>query len=435
MAARTIGNGSLERGDEVRELRTRILVVDDSDATRHHVLSLLSALSGVETLDAASGIDALRMIRAGGVSLVLCDYAMPDVSGLQVLHAIRQVHSALELPVLMLTSTDDPEVKLKAFRAGANDYIAKQSAPEEFLARVGTQITLLRSQQRLAAERLRKAEWEKFAAVGQLAEGLAHELNTPAQYIASNLAFMSDGVQALARVIEHMRQLLQGPELKRLEAVLAEVDHHYLVSELPHALAESRGGIDHVASIVAVMREFSRPSSQTRELYDLNEIVRSAATVTRGQWTALVELELQLADGLPAVECVGPVIKQLVLKAIMDALTAIASEVVPIARARLRLCTSEVDGPAGHATRRWVQLAITRSGPPLDPAQLERVMHPVLGLHAPEDQALSHARSVIEDEHEGRFEVSSAFDAGTQLIMQLPLVVTGASGRSVDGTR
>jgi len=427
MPAAATGEIKRERAEEVREPRTRILVIDDSDATRRHVLGLLSELSGVETLDAASGLDALRVIGAGGISLVLCDYAMPDVSGLQVLHAIRQVHSALELPVLMLTSTDDAEVKVKAFRAGANDYIAKQSAPEEFLARVGTQIELLRAQQRLATERLRKAEWEKFAAVGQLAEGLAHELNTPAQYIASNLAFMSDGVQALERVIEQMRKLLHGPQLAHLEALLTEVDHHYLASELPHALAESRGGVDHVASIVAVMREFARPSAHKRAYYDVNDIVRSAVAVTRGQWTSLAELELQLTEELPPVECIGPLIKQLVLQAIMDALASIAAEVAPIARARLVLRTTLVSDRSG-GTDGWVSLEVMRSGPPLDPALVERVMNPVLGRESPDEQGLAHARSVIEDEHRGRFSIESALDAGTRLVMQLPLTPHAANG-------
>ena len=131
-------------------------------------------------------------------------------------------------------------------------YISKQIAPR--IPRWFAPRSRFCACSTLATDRLRKAELENTLRSG-LAEGLAHELNTPAQYIASNLAFMSDGLQALARAIEQMRQLLQGPELAHLEALLTEVDHPYLQIELPHALAESRGGVDHVASIVAVMRD------------------------------------------------------------------------------------------------------------------------------------------------------------------------------------
>ena len=72
-----------------------------------------------------------------------------------------------------------------------------------------------------------------------------------------------------------------------------------------------------------------------------------------------------------------------------------------------------------------MSLEIARSGPPLDPALVERVMHPVLGGDSPDEQGLAHARSVIEDEHGGRFSIESALDTGTRMVMQLPVAAPG----------
>jgi len=187
--------------------RVRILVVDDSALSREYILGVLAELPQAEVVAAENGTQALRAIAEGSISLVICDYEMPDMSGLQVVRCVRQAHSSLELPLLMLTGHEEPEFKVKAFRAGANDYIFKHAAPEELLARVGTQIELLLAHRRLNAARLRRSEHQKFEAIGHLAEGLAHELNTPAQYIQDNLAFLLESFQALGAVVDELRRL------------------------------------------------------------------------------------------------------------------------------------------------------------------------------------------------------------------------------------
>jgi DNA-binding response OmpR family regulator len=397
------------------EARIRILLVDDSELSRDYVALVLEQVAGAELVLASTGGAALRTITEGGISLVICDYDMPDMSGLQVLRFVRRTRSPVELPFLMLTGTDDPEVKVKAFRLGANDYIAKHAAPEELLARVGTQIDLLQANQRLNDARLSRAEQQKFETIGYLAQGLAHELNTPAQFIGDNLQFLTESFEALLTITEELRTLTSAQDRVRVEAMLERIQYAYLQEEIPRCIGESKQGIEHIAQIVQMMREFARPGLPERRLNSLNEIIRGALAVTRGQWHQLAELQLELSDSLPNVECVGVAIKQVVLYAILNAIKAmVRASLVDSRKNRLRI-TTRVDAD-------WAVIEIEDTGRGLADALVQRVMDPVLSSidTAEPSQALVHARAVVVDQHYGRLEIGSSA-AGTTLSIRLPL--------------
>jgi DNA-binding response OmpR family regulator len=359
------------------------LVVDDSAVSRELVASVLGQLPAVELVLAQSSAEALRAINEGDISLVICDYEMPDMSGLQVLRFVRGSQGPIELPVLMLTSTEDSEVKVKAFRYGANDYIGKHAAPEELLARVGTQIALLQAHRRLNNARLRRTEHQKFEAIGHLAQGLAHELNTPAQYIQDNLSFLAESFDALGAVIAELRQLPSAAERSLVEAVLERVEYNYLATEIPRCIVESKQGMDHVARVVAVMREFARPGLPERNEYSLNEIINGALAVTHGQWHQVAKLELTLSDALPNVRCIGVAIKQVVLYALLNAVKAMAQPVIgDSAKGVLRVAT-RFDAP------NWALIEVEDNGRGMADATIQRVLDPVLSSMSTSTRAAS----------------------------------------------
>lgn len=403
--------------------RVRVLIVDDSAMSRGYVAGVLAELPNVEVVALESGTQALRALATGEISIVVCDYEMPDMSGMQVLRFVRQMHSAVELPVLMLTSHDEPDVKVQALRAGANDYIAKQAEPEELLARVGTQIELLRAHRRLNAARLRRAEHQKFEAIGHLAEGLAHELNTPAQYIQDNLSFLAESFEALEAVVSELRLLPSVAERSLVETQLERIEYDYLVREVPRCITESRQGVEQVASVVAMMREFARPGLPERNANSLNEIIRGAIAVTRGQWHQIADLDLDLSESLPNVLCVATAIKQVVLHALLNAVKAMnrpganvnATSSAARPRGQLRV-TTRLDPPS------WALIEIEDNGGGIADTTLQRVLDPVLSSRTNEDsgQALAHAHSVIVDEHHGRLDIRSSSE-GTTLEIRLPV--------------
>jgi signal transduction histidine kinase len=389
--------------------------VDDSAATRAHVLDVLKALPDTEASAVESGTLALRAIKQGGYSIILCDYEMPDMSGLQVLRFVRTRHTALELPVLMLTSRDEADIKVRAFRSGANDYIGKQSAPEELLARVGTQIELLAAHRRLVEARLRTAEGQKFEAIGHLTDALSHELNTPSQYISDNLSFLQESFESLRKMVDALRDLKGPVAAEQIQQLIADADCDYVFNEIPRCVEESLQGIAQVASIVGVMRDFARRGVQDVTAQDLNEIVRGALAVTRGQMHQVADLELQLDPNLPPVQCVGAAIKQVVLYAIMNAVKAMTPEDgMQRARGRLRLRTAiETNG--------WATIEISDSGRGIPSDMLANVLNPVLGASQLGEaaQALAHARTVIVGDHGGKLDITSSDRDGTSIVIRL----------------
>ena len=405
-----------EGGEASRErAQVRILVVDDSAAARTLIIAALSTLHATKASGADSAAQALRALRDGDFSLVLCDYEIPDMSGLQLLHIIRARRAAIELPVLMLTSREDADIKLRAFRAGANDYVSKHAPIEELLARVGVQIKLLEAQRRLAEVQQRRREAQEFEAVGHLAEALAHELNTPAQYLSDNLAFLKETFDALLKLVVGMRDEATTLRSERVSELLAQADVDYVVQEVPRCLEESAQGITQVAHIVSTMREFARLGAQDKVPQDINEIVRSAVGVTRGHWHQVADIALELNEALPHVECVAARIKQVILYIIIEAVHALSPrDGLQSQRGWLRFRTF-------RATDACVVIEVSHNGRPIPAAVIKDVSRPVLAGLPPSEagQALTHARSVIVSEHGGHLDVESR-DGMTLISMRLP---------------
>jgi PAS domain S-box-containing protein len=129
-----------------------ILVVDD-ETTIRKTLGLALTSKGYQVISAGSGTDALLLLAENEVDLALLDMRMPGMSGYEVLKEIRKSHSAVELPVLMLTATDDAEAMISSLKAGANDYLIKPCNREILAARIETQLSMKEMNQSLISER------------------------------------------------------------------------------------------------------------------------------------------------------------------------------------------------------------------------------------------------------------------------------------------
>src|SRR3954470_18487876 len=159
----------------------KILIADDSPVEADHIRGALDSLRGAEVQVVEDGAAAVSECKRARYDLVLCDFEMPGLNGLQVVRLLRSSWSRLELPILMLTVRDDVQTKVLSLRQGANDYVTKPVEPEELLARVQGQLDLKAAVEANIDGRMRMLEARKLATIGRLAAGLAHDLNTPAQ--------------------------------------------------------------------------------------------------------------------------------------------------------------------------------------------------------------------------------------------------------------
>ena len=260
-------------------------------------------------------------------------------------------------------------------------------------------------------DNLRQAQ--KLEAIGQLAAGIAHEINTPTQYVGDNLRFLKESFGELNSLLVHLVKAGGAPAGK----LLADADFDYLKEEIPRALNQSLEGVDRVAKIVRAMKEFSHPARE-KTATDLNRAIQSTITVASNEWKYVAEVEMDLDANLPAVHCSPAEFNQVVLNMVVNAAHAIGDVVGDGARGKgkIRVKTR----PDGE----WAVIEISDSGAGMPPHVQQRIFEPFFTtkeVGKGTGQGLAIAHNVIVDKHAGTIKVASSPGKGTTFTIRLPI--------------
>lgn len=264
------------------------------------------------------------------------------------------------------------------------------------------------------------AHSQKLEAVGQMAAGIAHEINTPAQFVSDNLAFMKDGVHELFDVIEDINKLTNDTDKNNLHAEIAklisESDIDFLKEEIPAAMEQSFDGINRVAKIVRAMKDYSHPGEAV-DMADINTAIESTVTISKSEWKYSAEVEMELEPGLPLVECVLSDINQVVLNMIVNAAHAISEK------------SENPDPPLGliklktRTNGDCIEIIITDNGNGIPEEIQNKVFDPFFTTKAVgkgTGQGLHIAHNIIVKKHGGELAVESNIGEGTSFTITLP---------------
>ena len=270
---------------------------------------------------------------------------------------------------------------------------------------------------------------QKLEAVGQLAAGIAHEINTPIQYIGDNLSFLKDSFVDLTNVIKEYaigwKKLTQGEEKhetieKKLHDVHKEADLDFLLDEIPVTIEQSLEGVGRVNKIVKAMKEFSHPGGEDKTVTDINKLLETTLTVCRNEWKYVAEMETDYAAELPAVPCYPGDISQVFLNIIVNGAHAIAALTKNGAEGMGKIFVRT------RSTKDNVEIEITDTGAGIPEEVRDRIFEPFFTTKERgkgTGQGLAIANRVIEKKHHGKLTFTTEMGKGTTFTIKLPISI------------
>ncbi len=283
------------------------------------------------------------------------------------------------------------------------------------------------TQRKLLETQLQQAQ--KLESIGQLAAGIAHEINTPTQYIGDNVRFLQEAFEELRPVLKACQELICQPDpgfrkseslqqaTNQLEKLVQNLDWDYLLQEVPQALLQALEGVQRVANIVRSMKEISHPGQQ-RQAADINRLVEASLTVSRNEWKYVADVETQFDPNLPMVLCVPGECNQVFLNLIVNAAHAIADKhaTQPGTKGRITIRTRQ--------DADWVEIQIQDTGTGIAPENRSRIFDPFCTtkpVGRGTGQGLAIARTIIVKNHGGEISFESELGRGTTFIVRLPI--------------
>lgn len=267
----------------------------------------------------------------------------------------------------------------------------------------------------------------KLEAVGQLSAGIAHEINTPVQFVSDNITFLSNAFEDISALMALYEQLATriseklgtSALLAKIRAQAEEVDLAYLLTEIPSATSQSLEGTQRISVIVRAMKEFSHPGSASKESVDINHAIQTTITVASNEWKYVATVNTDFDLDLPLIQVCISEINQAILNMIVNAAHAITER-----HERENLSTlGEITISTGQVEDQ-LEIRISDTGCGMSSDIVEQIFTPffttkIVGKGT--GQGLAIAYRAIVDNHNGDIKVDSTIGKGTTFIIRLPI--------------
>ncbi len=275
------------------------------------------------------------------------------------------------------------------------------------------------TERRLLQSQLQRAQ--KLEAIGQLAAGIAHEINTPMQFIGDNTRFLQQAWVTLDKLIGMFCTLHEATtkEAGFRDCLLGyDVDDlRDLQQEVPAAIEQSLRGVGRVSNIVRAMKEFSHPGSDDKQPTDINHTIENTVTVARNEWKYVAEVETFLSPDVGLVSCHRAEFNQVILNLLVNAAHAIAEGVGEGSKSRGKITIRTMRDPKG------VEISVHDTGCGIPAAVKPHIFEPFfttkeVGRGTGQNLALAHA--IIVKQHNGNIWFESESGKGTTFFIHLP---------------
>jgi PAS domain S-box-containing protein len=268
---------------------------------------------------------------------------------------------------------------------------------------------------------LRQAQ--KLEGIGQLAAGIAHEINTPTQFVTDNLTFLRESCEAALGLLELYRKAVRedserfsADAIRDLTEAERVCDLEFIGAEVPRAITQSLEGVRRIAKIVRAVKEFSHPDLAEKAEADLNRGIASTITIAHNEWKYVADLTTDFDEALPRVLCYPGDVNQVVLNLIVNAAHAIRQKLKGTGKGQIVVRTRTC-GP-------FAEIAVSDTGTGIPPEIRTRIFEPFFTtkeVGAGTGQGLALAHSVVVKKHQGKIWCETEMGAGTTFFVHLPI--------------
>ncbi len=267
---------------------------------------------------------------------------------------------------------------------------------------------------------------QRLESLGTLASGIAHEINTPIQYVGDNIRFIGQSLRDLLKVLQLGRKALRLPidpgfvseQAENMARLEEKLDLGFILEELPQALDQSAQGVKQVATIVKAIKEFSHPGQEHKVEFDINSIIETTLIVSRNQWKYVAEVETDLDPSLPSIKCLPGEIGQALLNLVVNAAQAI--ETAAPEKGLIRVTSRQEDGS--------IIVEVQDNGCGIPDSLRDRIYDPFFttkDIGKGTGQGLSIVFSAVVKKHGGAIDCVSHEGEGTTFILSLPIEEAG----------
>ncbi|MFK7997900.1 MAG: response regulator [Granulosicoccus sp.] len=457
----------------------QILFVDDERAIVNSLRRMFRS-SNYKVHVACSGAEGIELLEKNDIDLVVSDMRMPEMDGATLLSTVAErwprtermlltgyseMSSAIEainqgrISRYLTKPWDDCEILTCVEQALQNKRLVEEKERlerltvkqnkellelnenlEEKVALRTREIEAAQSEIREQAEKLLESNSslehemserqrfevelrhaQKLEVVGQMAAGIAHEINTPIQFVGDSLMFLNNAfsdLKIVASVSQSCLEVLKDDQEthKTLQEALKNADIEYLVDRVPKALDRARNGLERVSNIVKAMNEFSHPDQREMSIADLNSAVESTLVVAANEYKYSATLNTELQE-LPPVHCHIGNINQVLLNLIINAAHAIIDQHGPSVTDGMITVKSWVEGEN-------VVVSVTDNGSGIPVPVQNRIFDPFFTtkeIGKGTGQGLSISHKIVVENHGGKLHFDTEPGVGTTFYLTLPI--------------
>lgn len=407
----------------------KVMLIDDQPIVGEGIRRMLEHDENIEYHYCQNPAEAMGEIERIQPTIILQDLIMPDIDGMTMVRFFREQPLTKEIPVIVLSSKEDAEIKAEAFAAGATDYLVKMPHEFELLARIrhhskayldamAVHETLAKLQQTQG----QLIQSEKMASIGQLAAGVAHEINNPIGFIKSNMGTLQEYMEKLIDMVE-LYQLMEPSAdidqdiLKKINDTREILDFEFLKEDSVELMNESSEGLNRVKKIVQDLKDYSHIDDENWQLTDIHKGIESTLSLMAHQLGNSIKIDKQFGE-LPQVACLAASINQIFSSILTNAIQSIDGQ----GTITIRTGTGSKPEQDLPITEECVWIEVTDDGKGIEPDNISKIFDPfftTLPVGSGQGLGLSTSHSIAH-KHNGEILVQSQPDAGASFTIYLP---------------